>query len=250
MAVQVLEMPKEEQAEPRYFEAVDLDGDLPVHPVLSLLSDEELEHGSHEAHVNAEGSLLLRCDFLVEHVRRAGSSRTARAQALAQFRQATGLSAWLVYQMLAVGRYWTYERRELYPTLTFEVLAETVRHTRRDGDTPRTREERIARVAKEAADADLNASKTKDLARSIDRPERQPGSHLELDAPHPATVAETPPEQQAELCVEDMIPILTRGLEKRFRDDNPGTPKMMVAVVVDHLHILLPDLPWTVTVTA
>jgi hypothetical protein len=252
MTAVVLGIPKE-QARGRAFEAVDLDGDLRADPVLSLLSDADLETAALELHQQAETSMLACCDVVVELVRRR-RGRTSRAKALADYQLLTNRSGWMVYQMLAVGRYWTPERRALYPTLTFEVLAETVRHTHRDGDTPRSREERIARVAKEAADADLNAAKTKDLARAIDRPDPPLTSgsrsdYLELDEPAPQPV-EAPPLVATSETGEHCIPLLLRGLERRFREDNPGTPAMMLACVEDHLWAVWPGLPFTVTVTA
>jgi hypothetical protein len=256
MIAGVLAPPKEETA-PRQYEAADLDGELRADPVLSLFSAAELEQHALEAHETAERTMLLCCDFVVEYARRAGGGRLDRARALSAYRQLTGRSSWAVYQMLAVGRYWNPERRQLYPTLSYEVLAETVRHTHRDGDTPQAREERIAKVAREAADADLNVVKARELARSIDRPVLSSegssrGSFLELDsAPHPATQVEAaPPAQSASLCVEEMVPVLTRGLGKRLERDQPGTFPLVVECVERHLSAVLLDEPWQVTVSA
>lgn len=225
---------------PRQYEAADLDGTLRACPVRAALSDADLEHQAQAHYEQARHSLLECCDDLVELVRRAGPGRLARAQALARYRQLTGESTAKVQGMFATGRYWTPARRALYPTLSFSVLWETVRYTHREGDTLPEREARIARVAKEAADADLSPGKVRELAQSVDRSPaaESRGAFLELDDPGPtppAAVASEPELAGRLLPPDEGVAAFVEGLLEFLTAQGWQTGPGLVRSVGDHL---------------
>ena len=215
-------------AVPRHYEAAELAGDLGHDEFLAKFTDAELDEVSLTHHVAAEGAMLECCADIIERCRRAGPDPVRRAKALQTYGQLTGKGSWSVYQMFLVGKFYTPERKERFPTVTFEHLSSAIRYTHRDGETRAERQERIERVVTEAADGDLNVSKTRLLAQSVDRdPTPTRGELLDpYDAPAPEPLLEIPTHE-----APGLVEAFTAGLEKRLTRENSGLWSEVAVIV-------------------
>lgn len=172
--------------------AVELDGELFADPELAVLSDSELQQRAINNKTDVEEALMECCRDVVEYVRRAGTSRTGRAEAIKKYGDATGYQQHQVYELLAVGRWVPPHLRALYPTLEYGHLRDAVRYTSRKGETEAERQGRIIRVLDISADENLIPIKTRALAREIDRQEPEPE-----ETPPPVAAVEDPPTRGA-----------------------------------------------------
>lgn len=191
-------------------DVVDLDGPLPRQVEFSGLSGFDLESLAGRLSELSEGCSFTGCSVALEYARRAGPKRTDRAKALRECAGALRKPYRQVRKMLEVGRYFTPERQSLFPTLTFEHCLEIVLHTKRKDETEAERLGRIARAAREAADADLTPSKAGAFAASLDCPELPEDEQVPLPEPDPEPAA-----QVAETFLS--------GLRARFLREAPGT---------------------------